>query len=68
MIMGVSRRRLSQRLKICLKIVLLAVILFYLLPELIGLYRQFEQPGPKLREEQHWEKPLRVISIYVNTI
>jgi hypothetical protein len=66
MIMGISRRRLGQRLKICWKVLLLAAIVFYLLPELIAMYRQFEQPGPKLRDEQYWEKPLRVISVNMN--
>ncbi len=67
MIMGISRRRLGRWLKLSLKIILLAAIVFYLLPELFGLYRHYEQPRPKIREEQYWEKPLRVISINMNT-
>jgi hypothetical protein len=63
MIMGISRRQAGRRLKICGKIIALAVILLYLLPALISIYWQRQQPGPEFREEQYWEKPLRVISI-----
>lgn len=67
MIMGISRRRAGQSIRICLKLVILAAILFYLLPRMVALYWQLQQPGPKFREEQYWEKPLRVISIYTYT-
>jgi len=68
MIVGISLNNASRRVKIGLKAVVLAVMIFYVLPKLLGFFWQFNQPGPKIREEQILEKPLRVISVFVEII
>jgi hypothetical protein len=59
---------LSRRLKTALAATALAIMIFYVLPVLLAFFWQFTQPGPKIREQQIQEKPLRVISSYVEII
>lgn len=68
MIVGISRRVFSRRAKLCLQAVVLAVMVFYIMPKLLSFFWQLHQPGPKIRPEQIWEKPLRVISVFVEII
>ncbi len=68
MIVGISRRGVSRRARLCLRAAVLAVMVLYILPKLIGFFWQFHQQGPKIRHEQIWEKPLRVISDFVEII
>lgn len=68
MIVGISRRRFSGHFRLCLQAVVLAVMVLYILPHLLGIFWQLHQPGPKIRHEQIWEKPLRVISNFVEII
>lgn len=68
MIVGISWRCVSRRFKIALKAMALAVMILYVLPKLLGFFWQFNQPIPKIRENQIMEKPLRVISEFVEII
>lgn len=67
LIVGLSRRSLSRRARLCLQAAALAVLILYVLPRLIGFFWQLNQPGHKFREEQLWEKPLRVTAHYRET-
>lgn len=68
MIVGISWRRVSRRFKVALKAMALAVMILYVLPKLLGFFWQFNQPMPKIRNNQIMEKPLRVISEFVEII
>jgi len=68
MIVGISWRCVSRRFKILLKAMALVVMILYVLPKLLGFFWQFNQPIPKITEIQRMEKPLRVISEYVEII
>ena len=68
MIVSISWRCVSRRFKIALKAMALAVMIFYVLPKLLGFFGQFNQPVPKIRDNQIMEKPLRVISEFVEII
>ena len=62
MIVGVSRRSVSRRVRLGLQATVLAVLIFYVMPRLLAFFWQLYQPLPKFRDEQIWEKPLRVIT------
>lgn len=68
MIVGIARRRISRGIRIGLLAMVLAVLVLYVLPRLLDLFWQFHQLEPKIREEQLWEKPLRVFSEFVKII
>jgi hypothetical protein len=56
-----------NKIKLYFKIVILATILFYILPNLLGLLWYINTPDPKIREEQLLERPLRVEIDIINT-
>ncbi len=68
MIVGISWRCVSRRFKIVLQAVALAIMILYVLPKLLGFFWQFNQSIPKIRDNQIMEKPLRVISEFVEII
>ncbi len=68
MIVGISRRSVSRRFRAVLKAMALIVMILYVLPKLLGFFWQFHQQSPKIRENQIMEKPLRVISEFVEII
>jgi hypothetical protein len=68
MIVGVSRRSVSRRVRLGLQAAVLAALVFYILPKLLAFFWQVYQPMPKFRDEQIFEKPLRVISEKVEII
>lgn len=68
MIVGFSRRKIMRLSQLYIKLLLLIIIMFYILPKLLSLFLNSNVPAPKLREDQLLEKPLRVISIFVNNI
>ncbi|MDT8901089.1 hypothetical protein [Anaeroselena agilis] len=68
MIVGISWRIVSRRVKAALKAMALVVMVFYVLSKLLGFLWQFNQPLPKIRDDHYLEKPLRVISDYVKVI
>ena len=62
MIVSISRRGASQRVKIALRLAVAAFVILYVLPGIITLFWNIQHPAPRIRDEQFWEKPLRVIS------
>ena len=68
MIVGISRRGFSRRARFWLQAAVLAVMILYVLPKLLCFFWQFHQQEQKIRHEQIWEKPLRVISVFVEII
>jgi len=68
MLVGISRRSVSRRFKVALKMLALFVMILYVLPKLLGFCWQFYQQSPKIRDNQIMEKPLRVISEFVEII
>ena len=62
MVITVSWRKIIKNSKICLKIMLLTLIIFYILPTLIFLLWEGNNPGLKMRDQQLLEKPLRVMT------
>ncbi len=61
MIITFSKYNMIKKFKLYFKIILLAIILFYILPKLLSLLWYIHFPQPKLHEEHLLEKPLRVI-------
>lgn len=68
MIVGVSWRSVSRGARLALKAMALVVMIFYVLPKLLGFFWQFNQSLPKIRENHIMEKPLRVISEFMEII
>lgn len=66
MVVAFSWRNLSKRTKLFVKLVLLAIILFYILPKLLSLFWQANDHEMKIREQQMLEKPLRVITCIID--
>lgn len=60
MVVTFSGRRIIKKTKICLKILMLAIIVFYILPKLIYMLWYIYYPEPKMREDHLLERPLRV--------
>ena len=63
MVATISLRNITKKIKLVLKIIALAIIIFYILPKLLSLFWHVDNPGEKIRDEHLLEKPLRVISI-----
>jgi hypothetical protein len=61
MILPLSRRFLVKRGKICLLVLLLVALLFYLIPKLFTLFWE-ENTWPKIRDNSVPDKPLKVIT------
>jgi hypothetical protein len=60
MIITFSGHNIIKKLKLYFRIIILAIILFYILPKLLSLLWYMHYPKPKMHEEPLWEKPLRV--------
>ena len=60
MVVTFSWHSIIKKAKLYFKIVILAIILFYILPKLLSLLWYIHYPEPKMRDEQLQEKPLRV--------
>ncbi|MPM66040.1 hypothetical protein SDC9_112944 [bioreactor metagenome] len=60
MILAISWGSLAKRLKLAVKVILLIIIIFYILPKLLSLFWQANDQELKLREQRMLEKPLRV--------
>lgn len=56
-------RSFLKRSKLYIKIILLTLIIFYILPVLITLLMEYNNPGLKIRDQHLLEKPLRVMVI-----
>ncbi|WP_021170081.1 hypothetical protein SOV_21970 [Sporomusa ovata DSM 2662] len=55
-------RSFLKRSKLYIKIILLTLIIFYILPALITLLTEYNNPGLKIRDQHLLEKPLRVMA------
>jgi len=66
MVVTFSGRSILTKGKLYFKIIILAIILFYILPQLLSLLWYFQYPEPKMREEHLIEEPLRVTSRLLN--
>ncbi|TWH48960.1 hypothetical protein [Sporomusa sp. KB1] len=55
-------RSFLKRSKLYIKIILLTLIIFYILPALITLLMEYNSPGLKIRDQHLLEKPLRVMA------
>lgn len=60
MVVTISWRLVAKRVKLCIKVVVLMIIMFYILPKLISLFWGAKSQELKLREQHMLEKPLRV--------
>jgi len=67
MIVDLSRRNIVKHASIGVKFLIIALILFYVLPKLISLLWHICHPDPKIHQEQFLEKPLRVISAIIGS-
>jgi len=56
-------RSIIKKSKLYIKILLLALIIFYILPTIITIFWQSNSPDLKMREQHLLEKPLRVMLI-----
>lgn len=63
MVVTFSWRSIIKKAKVHFKIIILAIILFYVLPKLLSLLWYIHYPEPKIREEHLLETPLRVTAI-----
>ena len=61
MIITFSWQSVLKRSKLYIKIVLLTLIIFYILPKLMTILWECNNPGLKLRDQHLLEKPLRVM-------
>ncbi|BBB92936.1 MAG TPA: hypothetical protein PKA28_02125 [Methylomusa anaerophila] len=61
MIVTFMSNSLIRLLKLGIKVALLTLIIFYILPKLMTLLWEINNPELKIRERQLLEKPLRVI-------
>jgi len=61
MVVTFSWHSIIKKAKLSLKIIILAIILFYILPKLLSLLWYLQYPEPKIRDEHLLEKPLRVM-------
>ncbi|HML31594.1 MULTISPECIES: hypothetical protein [Sporomusa] len=62
MVVMFSLRRVIKRSKLYIRIVLLTLIIFYILPKLMTMLWEFSNPGLKIRDQHLLEKPLRVMT------
>jgi len=60
MVVTFSWHGIIKKAKLYFKIIILAIILFYILPKLLSLLWYLHYPEPKIRDEHLLEKPLRV--------
>jgi len=60
MVVTFSWHNIIKKAKLYLKIIILAIILFYILPKLLSLLWYLHYPEPKIRDEHLLERPLRV--------
>ena len=62
MVVTFSWRGIIKKFKVHSKIIILAIILFYILPKLLSLLWYIHYPEPRMREEHLLETPLRVLA------
>ncbi|MDF2570768.1 MAG: hypothetical protein K0R22_1739 [Sporomusa sp.] len=62
MVVTFSLRSIIKKSKLYIKIVLLTLIIFYILPKLMTMFWELNNPGLKMRDQHLLEKPLRVMN------
>lgn len=62
MVVTISFHNIAKKIKLGLKIMVLAIMIIYILPKLLNLFWHIDSPGEKIRDEHLLEKPLRVMS------
>lgn len=62
MVITFSWRNIIKRSKLYIKIILLSLIIFYILPKLMTILWEGHNPGLKMRDQHLLEKPLRVMT------
>jgi hypothetical protein len=67
MVVAFSWHNIIKKAKLYFKIIILAIILFYILPQLLSLLWYVHYPEPKIRDEHLLEKPLRVSATLLDT-
>lgn len=60
MIINISEKNILKKSKMYLKIAILFIIVFYILPRLLGILWYLSPPEEKIRQEHLMEKPMRV--------
>ncbi len=60
MIHYLDRKNILHKCKICCKLILLAILLFYILPQLISTLWYYQDI--KIREEHLMDRPMRVFA------
>lgn len=68
MVVTLSGKYVLKILKLVTKIMILAMILLYILPQLVSLLWYIHYPEPKLREDNLLEKPLRVTAVLLEAV
>ena len=63
MVMTISLRSILKKSKLYVKLILLTLIIFYILPKLMTMFWELNNPGLKIRDQHLLEKPLRVMTI-----
>lgn len=64
MVITFSGSRMMKYIKLSCKIIILATIVFYILPKLMSLLWYMHDSEQKMREDLMLEKPLRVMLFY----
>lgn len=64
MVITFSGSCIIKKIKLSCKIIILATIIFYILPKLMSLLWYMNYPEQKMREDLLLEKPLRVMLFY----
>ena len=67
MVINFSGNNFITKAKLYFKITILAIIIFYILPNLLSLLGYINTPDYKIRDEQLIERPLRVEFNIINT-
>jgi len=65
MVITFSWQGILKRSKFYIKIILVTLIIFYILPQLISILWECVNPGLKIRDQHLLEKPLRVMAASV---
>ena len=60
MVVTFSWPSITRKVKLCIQIIILVIILFYVLPKLLSLIWFLHYPDPIIRDEHLLDKPMRV--------
>ncbi|MBP2634205.1 MAG: hypothetical protein H6Q72_112 [Firmicutes bacterium] len=65
MVLTFSWHGILKKSKLYIKIILVTLIIFYILPQLISILWECVNPGLRIRDQHLLEKPLRVMATSV---